>query len=274
MKSKLPMFFAVQGGIAALLVFAVSRLHFGQLPDPNDKGDMGKLGPDEIRRNLKSASEGLEYHRMKGELTESQEAALMAKRADELLPMLDTSNVGAGKEWELGQIYVAARKWDLALAAYEIAVKNAPDENRRIQDTLQLARCQAHVGKVLEAVTTARSVFNAHPRDKAPILHAVLLEIFPAAKHKGFDDQILQLTRDAVQQSLQTIVDDRYGGKLYLEVRPTLIRKAYGEMIKILRENGQREKIAPLLEEYKQVMDQLSRVDSLAPEAKAARGQT
>lgn len=192
--------------------------------------------------------------------------------ADKLLPVLDKGQLSDVTAWEYGTIFVTARKWDEAIPYYERAIAHPPDKNRRINDTLQLARCYAWSGQVSKAIETSRTVFHELPIDSAPILNAVLFEIVPGGQGKGKDIELAALLKDAVGQSMRTLVDDRLpGGRSFLEARPHIIRLAYQKLAQLYQAGGKPEVASQLNAEFQGLMEKLKTIDSVIPEAKTGR---
>ncbi len=190
-----------------LVPFSLSGCHFGTFPDPNDPSLAGDAQPEVLRRQVKGASDALFARRVSGEITDQQYQDLLAKYTDELLKSTEVESVDPSKAWEYGEVYRTARKWKEAEVLYRAAVKAATDDDRRVNDSLFLAEALAQEGKVEEAVTTARTTFNAAPTYKAPILYAVLYQIVPGGQNKGKDAELAHLLEDAIRQSDLVEVD-------------------------------------------------------------------
>ncbi len=212
--------------IAALL--ALGGCENGTLPDPNDPKDVGLMRPDEVQRNLKATSDFLNERRLRGEISDERGKELIAKRADELLKDIDLSQITAGDAWQYGEVFVTAKKWPAAKKVFELAVKKPANEDRRINDTLHLARVLAEMGEVSESISRVRSTFNCKIIDAAPILPAVLLEVVPAGLGKGHDVEYAQLLIDAIAQEQRVYVDPTLDqGKAFLMAKPFHIEHAY-----------------------------------------------
>lgn len=197
------------------------------IPDPNDPDDVGIVTPDVLRTNLSVLYQFLADRVAKGEITQQRADQYMAEEARKMLAHVNIDKIPKGLLWEYADIYRTAREWKKAREIYQIAVKNAKNEDRRINDTLRLAQCTAADGDVPEAIRLAKSVMNAKPVDSAPILPAVYLEIVPAAMGKGHDGELADLILQAVRKHKETVVDPKQqAGQAFLMARSYHIRKA------------------------------------------------
>lgn len=197
------------------------------IPDPNDPEDVGLVTPDVLKTNLAYLYQFLADRVGRGEITQKKADQYMAEEAGKMVAHIDIKKVPKGLVWQYADIYRTARNWKKAREAYLIAVKNAKDEDRRINDTLRLAQCTAAEGDVPEAIRLAKSVMNAKPVDSAPILPAVYLEIVPMAEGKGHDGELADLIVQAVKKHKATVVDPKKeAGQAFLMARSYHIRKA------------------------------------------------
>lgn len=156
---------------------------------------------------------------------------------------MDVDKIPASQAWEYGDVFKTAGRWDLAKKAYEIAIQNPRNEDRRVNDRLRLALAEAHLGNVERAIELARSVFDTDDRGTAPILPAVLLEIVPAAEGKGHDAELADLLVDAIAQHDRTIVDPHSdAGKAFFRAKPIHVRDAYRKAIALYTKAGLTEK--------------------------------
>ncbi len=213
---------------------ALAGCKTGVLPDPNDPHDVGQVAPDILRQNLESTSDSLNDRVIKGEISDSERRSLIVKRANELVAHLKLEQIEPAKAWEYAEVYRAAQRWKEADALLELAVKNAPSEDRRVNDSLRLAQVKATEGNVPEALRLARSTFDAPVTEKAPILPAVLYEIVPAAKGKGHDVELGKLLEDAIQQHQQVIVDPNTdAGRAFLAARPHHVQVAWETVLEL-----------------------------------------
>jgi len=156
---------------------------------------------------VKGASDALFARVVAGEIPDGRYRDLLAQYTDDLLKGIQIESVDPARAWEYGEVFKTGRLWSRAEAAYRIAVKAAKDEDRRVNDTLQLANAMAHEGKAPEAIEEARKAFDAPPEAKAPILYAAYLEIAPAGKGQGHDAELARFLEDAIRQSDLVHVD-------------------------------------------------------------------
>lgn len=219
--------------LASLALATVAGCQTGQLPDPNDPVSMGGVVSIAVlRRNLDYANRMLEHRAEVGEISSEERMLLLQKYAEEMVQKIDVDKIPASQAWEYGDVFKTAGRWDLAKKAYEIAIENPRNEDRRVNDTLRLALCEAQLGNVERAIELTRSVFDTDDRGTAPILPAVLLEIVPAAEGKGYDGELADLLVDAIAQHERTIVDPQSeGGKAFFRAKPIHYRDAYRKAI-------------------------------------------
>jgi tetratricopeptide (TPR) repeat protein len=214
--------------LAGLAFSAVLGCQLPTLPDPNDPTNAGVMAPDILRRNLSGAADAFFDRVRRGEISEQEGKRMLAEYATGLLNDVRPEQVSPDRAWEYAEVLMTANRWKEARSMLEIAVKNPPTEDRRVNDNLRLARCQAMLGDVKTAITTACSTFDAKPNDKAPILMAVYLEIAPAGEGKGEDLELGQLIDDAIEQGKQTTVDvNTEAGKNFAFALKFHIRAAY-----------------------------------------------
>lgn len=215
-----------------------------QIPDPNDPKQAGMMQPEVMLRNLKWASDAANERVYKGELTPEKAKDMVSDDARKLIESIDLKKIPPARAWEYAEVFRTAKRWDLAEPTFEIAVKNATNEDRRVNDSLRLAHVKAELGKVKEAVKIARSVYNAEEKATAPILPAVLLEIVPAGQGKGDDLELAKLLEDAIPIHDKTIVDEKtQPGKMFLYAKAHHIKNAY-RLVQELYERAHRPDLA------------------------------
>jgi hypothetical protein len=147
---------------------------------------------------------------------------------------VDVKRIPGRQAWEYGEMFITARDWPKAKQLLETAVKNPPDEDRRVNDNLRLARVQAELGDVATAVKTARKVFGTVDTSAAPILPATLYEIVPAGEGKGHDAELAALLEDAIGCHLRTQVDPTTGpGRDFLAARPFHVHRAWEKVVRL-----------------------------------------
>ncbi len=200
----------------------------GSIPDPNDPNDVGNAQPEVLKSDLKGASDSLYERVYKGEITDDQAQNYLADYADRLLNGLKVEKVPVSKAWEYGDVFRTARRWKQAKVFYEIAVKNAKDDDRKVNDSLRLALVDCKLDDVPTAIKLVRSTFNVPPTAKAPILIGTLLEVVPAGRGKGHDVELAQLLQDAIPQAEQTVVDPHSeAGRSFLLARSHHVGNAW-----------------------------------------------
>jgi len=214
----------------------------GPIADPNDPKEAGLLAPEVIRRQLRGTSDMLMERVDKGEITNDEFKALIAKRANELLDDLPMNKIDPSRAWEYGEVFRTAQKWPQAKQTLQIAVDYAiktNNEDRRINDLLRLAHCEAKLGEIDEAIKTAGRAMDATPTGSAPILPAVLLEIVPAAQGQKHDPQLATLLKTAIDKEMKTIVDASMdAGKAFLYARPHHVHSAWDKVIELYSKAG------------------------------------
>lgn len=220
--------------LAALIGAAGCRA--GTFKDPNDVAQAGILTPNVIQEQLEIASDELNARKAVGEIGDRRFHALMAQIARDYIAQAKDKTVNEGNAALWGEIFITARDWPQAEAAFELARKADFAQRTRDYvalgrydtDILRLARVKAELGKVEEAVTLTRSIFDVTPKAKAPILPAVVYEIVPAGAGKGHDQELAELLKDAVAQHQQVLIDPNTdAGRDFLLARPHHIHRAW-----------------------------------------------
>lgn len=187
-----------------------------------------------MRKSLDALYAQLDERARMGEIRREDVPAVLKARANEMVSHLDLTAIPTEDAWQYGEVFKTAERWDLARAAFLVASKNAKTEDRRVNDTLRLAFCEARLGSIDEAIRLVRSVFDTPESDKAPILPATLLEVVPAARGKGRDPELAKLLEEAIGQHLQVRVDpSTVAGKAYLLAKRHHIRHAWGEVVRL-----------------------------------------
>ena len=218
----------------SLLIIAMFLVgcHTPTIANPNDPAQVGVLSGENIVDQLESASDGLALHRDKREISEMQYEAIMAQYARQLLV-----GFSSGKAFKYGKALITAQMWPEAKQVLEVAVneaKLAHNEDRRINDTIRLARVLAELDDAKGAIETARTVFDAKPRDSAPILLGVLYDIVPRARLRGVDVELAKLIEDAIQINMRVLVDpSTKEGALFLNARPRHVHIAWETVISL-----------------------------------------
>lgn len=203
-------------------------------PDPNDPNEVGVLQPTVMRRNLKHASDAANSRVGKGEMSSAEAKEKVSTEAENILKNLKIEDIPDEDLWEYGEVLWTAKEWDKAIPVLEKAVATAKSEDRRINDTLRLAKCYAATGQVDKALETARTTLNAKPEDTAPLMLALTQEIAPSAKGKGKDEELAKLIEDAIPVYQDTVVDPNTDvGKNFLRARPYHIKDAWNLIVSL-----------------------------------------
>lgn len=230
-------------GLLILAGLVLTGCKTGVLKDPNDPADAGVLAPEILRRNLKGVSDMLNDRLAAGEIGPRRYQALIEDAAKELLAKVNIDRVDPAHAWEYVEVLRTAGRWEDVERFAKVAVKSAQktqNADRLVNDTLRLAQAQAKLGRVKEAIATARSVYGAKPTDAAPILPATLYEIVPAGRGKGHDPELAKLLEDAIDCHMGTIVDvNSEAGKMFILARPTHIQRAWSWVITLYRNANQ-----------------------------------
>ncbi len=216
----------------ACLSFLLAGCHVVQYPDPNAVDT--DINPAIVQRNIKEAYRILGNRVNRGELSAKERDDMILHLVQTYAGSIDLSAIPPLKAWEYADILRQAGRWEDAYSLLQIAVKVAPDDDRFVNDSLQLARCAAHLGKVDEAIALCRGTFKVPPDEKAPILMSVLYEVVPEGLGKGKDLELAGLLQDAIEQHKATIVDQNtLAGQEFLASRPHHISNAWAKVVSI-----------------------------------------
>lgn len=221
------------------LVLVVTGCRSDTLPDPNDPTDRQQISGEILLRNVGEVMQLLDQRFEQGEITRGERQQILEREVKKMLEKVDLKKVPAKQAWQYGDAYRVAGDWKTARDLYAKAVNSATSVDRRVNDTLRLARAEAHLGNVDVGLKLSRSTFDVGPKDKAPILLAVLYEIVPEALGKGKDKELALLLQDAIAQHKATLVnptDD--GGKAFLMARPAHIHNAWIRIARIYQGLG------------------------------------
>ncbi len=168
----------------------------------------------------------------KGNLSDADYHRLLMQEATEsLLKGSSLGKVGPANAWQYADILINAKHWPEAKEALAIAVEHAKvvrDEDRRVNDSLRLARVLAELNEVPQAIAMARTVFDVDPKGRVPILYATTDEIIPAARGKGHDLELARLLEDAISLNTHVEVDpNSTPGQMFLTFRPVRTKAAW-----------------------------------------------
>ena len=221
-----------------LLCLGLCGCHFGTLPDPNDTARTNP-DPEIMQRNIAAATAMLDLRIARGEITPAERKSRLDVMLNELANKIDPETVPNRTAYRYADILRQAGEWKSAEVLYQRAVEHAATDDRRVNDTLQLARVEAHLGKVTEAIELVRSTFDVRPTDKGPILMSALYEIAPEAKGKGKDAEIAGLLEECIAQHLLTEIDPNLEtGKAFVAALPKHIENAWSEIARLYRSAG------------------------------------
>ncbi len=229
--------------LAALaLVVGLGGCQTATLPDPNEPADTQAMSGEVLLRNINELRKTVEERLAQGDITPPEAERLFQDRVQAMLAAVDLQKVPEREFWKYGDAFRQGDDWEKAREFYERAVKVAETDDRRINDTLRLARAEAHLGNVDRAIELSRSTFDAPPQEKAPILMAVLYEVVPSGEGKDKDAQLARLLRDAIGQHMATTVDpDSAPGKAFLLARPRHVENAWGTVARLFAKAGDQE---------------------------------
>jgi len=228
--------------VVAVVWFGSGFRHIGTPADPNDPGLAGIMTPEVILHTINGYSNALLVRLPRdrlGNVNDADFKRFLAQATNALLDKVKVTHTNPADAWQYGEIYIAAERWQDAEKAEEIAVKAPKSEDRRVNDTLRLARCMAELGDVPEAIKAARSTFNAGNTDTVPILLATLLEIVPAAEGKGDDAGLAGLLEGAIQCEMRTVVNgNTQPGQDFLVARKYHVDNAWKKTIELYSRAG------------------------------------
>lgn len=212
---------------AALAMAFVAGCKTTPPPDPNDPAQVGMVQPDVLMRNLRWASEALNQRVAKGEIPDARAQIMLSEYAADLTQHIELSRITEDLAWEYAEVFRTARQWENARIVFEIALRHPQGEDRRVNDTLRYAQVLAQLDRVPEALSTARRVFDAAPKDRAPLIPSLIFELTPAAKGKGYDVELAEVIQDAIPLYEATVVDSQSdSGKTFLAAKPHLVRES------------------------------------------------
>lgn len=225
--------------LAVLVGTALSGCYVQTLPDPNAMTKHKMLDAGIMRRNIQEAHRILDGRIARGEISPADKNREINRLVFEYSELIQVDEVPAKSAWEYADVLRQAGRLEDSEALYEKAVEIAPDEDRRVNDTLQLARVKAMLGKVDEAIELTRSTFDASDEGKAPIMMATLYEIVPEAEGKGKDKEIALLLQDTIFLHQEVLVDPTTAaGENFLMARPRHVANAWAKTIKLLEGAG------------------------------------
>lgn len=226
-------------GVALALVGCQSATR----PDPNDPANAMTTGADAIRANLDATYAELDQRVRRGELTPDERDRLLREHAAQFVPHINLEQLPVTDLWKFGEIFRTAGRWDLARAAYALALENATNDDRRVNDALKLALADVQLGKPDSALPLIRGTYTRAPGDKGAILPAVLLEIVPAAEAKGLTPEWAgkwaEVLTEAIRQHETVVVDaETPAGQAFIAAKPFHVRNAWIKAIRLYEQAG------------------------------------
>ena len=227
--------------IAPVFLFAllVAGCRFGQYPNPNEPDKNAMYDGETLQENVRQVDEMLALRVENGKIDQSQKSAFLLEYIAEQLEGVDLDEIPTDQAWRFADVYRQMDDWQATHDLYVVAVENASDEDRRVNDTLRLAESVAMLGSVLEGIDLVRSTFDAEPTGKAPILMATLYEFVPAALGSGHDLAVVKLLEEATEQHLLTVVDpESESGRTFIKARFYHVREAWRAIIPVYRAIG------------------------------------
>lgn len=247
--------------LSLTILALVAGCRLVQYPDPNVARPGDLVDAKVLRRNLVAVHTDLERRVAKGEISRDQKNELIKRYCDKALVDVNLETVPKSQAWEYADVVRQADRWPQAYDLLKLAVASAKNEDRRVNDSLKLAWCAAHLGKTDEAFRLARSTFSTPPEGKAPILFGILYEIAPDLEGKGRDVEVAQLIEEAIAQHEQVKVDPTSeSGKVFLATRSHHIRRAWDEVLKIYVKTGRNDLAKKALSKADLATDQSARI--------------
>lgn len=226
--------------ISALLTTVwLTGCRSGTIADPNEPPANQQVSGEILLRNIGEMMSALDQRINRQEVRAEDREKILNREIGKLLAKIDVNQIPPKQSWQFGDAYRLAGDWKTAKTLYEKAVASAVTVDRKVNDNLRLARAQAHLGDVSASIATARSTFSVGPKEKAPILLAVLYEIVPEAVGKDNDKELAKLLAEAIEQHKQTIVDPTSdAGKNFLLARPAHIHNAWIRIARLYQDLG------------------------------------
>lgn len=238
------------------IIFLLGGCRIDSYPDPNAH-DHKVIDPFVMMRNLEQLHLMLGRRVAEGEITPDIKDIMIRQQAQAFVKELDLETIDDDDAWRFADVLRQAGRWEDAYKALQIAVQDPETEDRRVNDNLQFARVAAHLGKVDEAIKAAKSTFDAEPREKAPILLAVLKEIVPEGKGKGHDAELGQLLEGAIEQHTLVVIDPNSpAGIAFTAAYPIHISEAWNTTIRLYRSANREDLMRPAIDKSEVMMRQ------------------
>jgi tetratricopeptide (TPR) repeat protein len=217
-----------------------------------------------LHETIRGAADSLNDRVVSGQISDRQRLDLLASKASELLSDGDPQHCRPEDAWIYGDLLMTAGRFKDAIPVLQKAVKYAAsvhNDDRRVNDSLRLARALAETGQTEASLNLVQSVIDSGPKDPGPILPAVLLQITPVAQGKGDDYQLAKVLEEAIQEHLKEKVDPKSdAGRMFLIARIHHIRKAWFTIITLLKSSGHSAEADAAAQKATQMMQQLEGV--------------
>ncbi len=241
-----------------LILPVLAGCYYDQIPDPNSYSRSSQLIDGRIlQRNIRFAHADLQRRVDKGEISERTKDRLIRELVQSIAEHIEPDKVQNEQAYAFADVLRQAGQLEDAENLYRRAVEHAQSEDRLVNDALQLARVLAMQGKNDDAIKTARSTFDADPKEKAPILMAVLYEIVPAGLGKDHDIELAQLLIDSIDQQMQVVVNmETEGGQLFLTAGPSHVNNAWQLALRILRDANREDLMREAIKKREQMAAQ------------------
>jgi len=229
--------------IPAMLLLA--GCHTIQVPDPNDPMDASPAQlAGVLQLNIKQMADSLNDRvgSGPGQITDQQRLDFLSDEAKHLLSLGDPAHARPQDAWIYANLYITSDQFDKAIPLLKEAIAYAAsvnDDDRRVNDSLRLARALAKTGHVAESLNLVQSVIDSKPKDPGPVLPSVLLEITPLTEGKGHDEQLAKLLEESIHEHLRVVVDPKtLPGQSFLMAKPHHIENAWYKIVTLLQSSG------------------------------------
>ena len=196
------------------------------------------------------------------QITDQQRLDLLSKRAGELIAESDPKHSDPKDAWIYADLYITEKDFSDAIPLLKMAVDyatKAKDEDRRVNDSLRLARAEVETGRVSQGLDLAQLVIDSKPSDPGPLLPSVLYEITPVAEGKGHDEQLVKLLEEAIQAHMTMKVDPTSdAGKSFIFAKPHHIFRAWEKVVSLLNKSGHPDQAKAAAEHERKMMSDLA----------------
>lgn len=245
----------------ALPLAFLGGCYFAQLPDPNAMQGVDQINAEVMQRNIAGAYSDLELRVKRGEISEEVKTQRIKELVELIAGYIKPENIIDSEAWRFADIYRQAGDLENAHKFYEVAVNVAQTEDRRVNDTLQLARVLAMQGKVKEAIDMASRTFDAPAKEKAPIMMSSLYEIVPAGLGKGADIELAKFLEETIKQHMLVEVDAQSeSGKAFLNTSQIHIGKAWEQVLRIYANENRDDLLREAIDRREKLAEKIGKV--------------